>query len=332
MQTEENNSLPFVQVTQAMLATCPASFFSNQALRALAQTSQSYHQLASEELRQRAAKTLLTHILKGEQNEAKVMIKTNPHLLTIRSSATDYSGRTIIATPFQAAIGAGDKPMWQMMLPYFDGLEVGEALRQFNEQFPNGIEEDDTAEDLIPHYNAIARAIINDEDLGQSAIKAFREYISAQKEIHQGRHFNFQHIVAAHQAYVDNFDALKNWNNRDLFWQKVVGYAQRQMTTFDAQVHCSGIKSVLDNGDKFVRTLSLANGGQVFPTTDFNRLGFDFALFSYFEWCSGSLAIERGFIHETALIVGIFKELCRAKTDELAGLKESLGHGVRYQP
>ncbi|HFD2232710.1 TPA: hypothetical protein ACF9YZ_002373 [Legionella pneumophila] len=54
----------------------------------------------------------------------------------IKAKAKDYSGRTILGTAFQAAIGAGDKPMWEMMLPYFAGLEKGEALRQFHEQFP----------------------------------------------------------------------------------------------------------------------------------------------------------------------------------------------------
>jgi hypothetical protein len=42
--------------------------------------------------------------------------------------------------------------MWEMMLPYFESLEQEEALRQFNEQFPNGIEETPASE-LIADYN-----------------------------------------------------------------------------------------------------------------------------------------------------------------------------------
>lgn len=258
------------------------AFFSNKDLATLSQTSKAMKKLVSEELDKRIAKIakkLLTHVVLGEQDKAEAMIKANPKLLSIKTSAIDYSGRTIIATAFQAAIGAGDKPMWEMILNY---LEQGEALRQFNEQFPNGIEDDVSAEELKPYYNNIASAIINDEDNGISAIEAFRKEITAKKEITQGKHFNFGHLVAANQAYIDNFAALKNWNNRDLFWQKVIGYAQRQMSTYDAQVHCSGINSVLEDESEFSRTLSFSNGGEFFPLSCDSGLGFEFGTYSYF--------------------------------------------------
>ncbi len=76
------------------------------------------------------------------------MIQANPKLLLVKSQTKDYSGRTIIATPFQAALGAEDERMWEMMKPYFSTLEDlgaidsarGEIKRQFDEQFPEGIE------------------------------------------------------------------------------------------------------------------------------------------------------------------------------------------------
>ncbi len=131
-------------------------------------------------------------------------------MLLIKSKAVDYSGRIIIGTAFQAAIGTGDKPMWEMMLPYFEGLEQGEALRQFDEQFLNGIEDEISAEEIKDYYNAIALAIINDENHGLSVIEGFRKEITCQKEITQGKHFNLQHLIAAYQAYIDNFNILGN--------------------------------------------------------------------------------------------------------------------------
>ena len=44
-------------------------------------------------------------------------------------------------TPFQAAIGAQDERMWQIMLPYFRELGEdgqGEALKQLKQQFRDG--------------------------------------------------------------------------------------------------------------------------------------------------------------------------------------------------
>src|SRR5437764_7250617 len=147
-----------------------------------------------------------------------------------------------------------------MMLPYFEGIEAGEALRQYCEWFPEGIE-DTPASALQADYNAIALAIVADEDKGLSVIEQFRIDINSQKEIRQGKHFNCQHLIAAYQAYIEHFDALGNWNNLDLFWQKVIGYVQRQLTAYDAQVHCSGIHSVLDNKNNFSRGFHFANGG-----------------------------------------------------------------------
>ncbi len=257
------------------------SFFTNKDLANLSLTSKTLGSVVFSELNQREAQKLVTHVVQGEQDKAQAMIEKNPELLLIRSEAKDYSGRTIIGAAFPAALGAGDKPMWEMMLPYFESLEQGEALRQFNEQFPNGIEETPASE-LKADYNVIALAIINDEDNGLSVIEGFRKKITSQKEITQGKHFNLQHLIAAYQAYIDNFNTLATWSNRDLFWQKVIGYVQRQMTAYDAQIHCSGVKSVLDNEKSFSRTFKFCNGGEFFPLVPEVGLGFNFACFSYY--------------------------------------------------
>lgn len=250
----------------------------------LSLSSRTLYAVAKPELKRRAVThKLLKHVLLGEQTEACAMIKANPKLLLIKAEAKDYSGRTIIATPFQAAIGAGDKPMWEMMLPYFEGLEPKEALRQFHEWFPKEINYTPASE-LQPSYNALALAIIHDEDHGQSAIEAFRITISAQKEIRQGNHFNLQQLIAAYQAYIDNYDALGTWANRNLYWNQVISYVLRQMTTYDAQVYCSGARYTVDNDeDAFSRTLEFDTGEKFFPLQDGAGLGFDFGCCSNYN-------------------------------------------------
>ena len=87
------------------------SFFTTGALANLSVTSKTLDSMVFSELEQREAQKLVTHVVRGKQDEAEAMIKTNPWLLLIKSKAVDYSGRTIVGTAFQFAIGAGDKPM-----------------------------------------------------------------------------------------------------------------------------------------------------------------------------------------------------------------------------
>ncbi|HBC0466973.1 TPA: hypothetical protein K0O58_000523 [Legionella pneumophila] len=303
------------------------SFFINKDLANLSLTSKTLNGVVCSELNQRAAQKLLTHVVKGEQDKAQAMIEKNPGLLLIKSKAVDYSGRTIVGTAFQAAIGSGDKPMWEMMLPYFECLEQGEALRQFQGQFPSGIEETPAAE-LKAYYDAIALAIIHDEDHGLSVIERFRKKITCQKEITQGKHFNLQHLIAVYQAYIDNFHALGNWNNRDLFWQKVIGYVQRQMTAYDAQIHCSGVvRCFLDKESSFSRTFELSNDKELFPLQIDSGLGFDFACYSYYSarpLDSGSHNVLPSPLNEYWIWI---EKLCGEKRMHLLDLESRLSKG-----
>lgn len=248
------------------------NFFDNKDLGHLASASRTFYPVVKEAQEQR----LLSHVIQGRQLAAQAIIEVNPSLLLVKSKAVDYSGRTIIATPFQAALGAGDKPMWEMMLKF---MEPEEALRQFREWFPNGIEE--APAKLSIDYEVLANAIIGSDDGGLLAIQQFRNVITSQKEITYGAHFDLRHLLAAYQAYLNHFDALgPDWAKRDLFWKQVIGYVQRQMTAYDAQIHCSGVQSVLDNAQQFSRNLKFDNGQDFFPAGSDSGLGFDFACYS----------------------------------------------------
>ncbi len=308
------------------------SFFTNKDLANLSLTSKPLSSVAFYELHQRVAQILLTHVVKGEQNKAESLIGKNPGLLLIKSRTEDYSGRTIIGTAFQAALGAGDTPMWEIMLPYFNRLEREEALRQFDEQF--GTTSDF---DLRIDYNALAFAIINNEDKGLSMIEGFRKKITSPKKITQGNHFNLQHLSAAYRAYIDNFDALGNWDSRDFFWQKVIGYVQRQMTAYDAQIHCSrtkDISNILTTEKSFERRLDLTNGGNFFPLTIDSGLGFDFTVYGYARASSWTTRMPKKNLTLSAAKSSIkFIELFfRAKTDVLARLRMSLEQKMFYKP
>ena len=121
-------------------------FFNSASLAALSRTNLALCKAFSS----KATERLLQHVVYGEEDEAMEMLKANPELLLIKSNVQDYSGRTIVATPFQAAIAAEDERMWEMMEPYFDKLEtkgkiesaLAERKAQFDAQFPASIEDE----------------------------------------------------------------------------------------------------------------------------------------------------------------------------------------------
>jgi hypothetical protein len=286
-----------------------------------AQTSTTLQNAFQARLDKETAAQLGQYIVHGDEDNAKKMLEANPRLLLQTVTVEDYSSRTITGTPYRLALGAVDKTMWQMMMPYFDGLEEGEALKQFKSQFPSGIV-DTPANQLQPMYDALAQAIINDEDGGTKAIEAFRVEITKNDNITTGKHFNEQHLVAVLNAYVENFDALGTWDNRDKFWCQVVGYVQRQMPTNTAQAHCYGLSRVNDNGGVLLsRSLDYRYGGGSFPSFESSAgLGFDFGL--AVMW-GGPLEGLQG-RPDTGWASRIFDKLCKSKSASLNGLQESL--------
>ena len=114
-------------------------FFNTPSLSSLSHTSKSLHTTVSSEIKARAVQ-LVQYVVLGEEEKAKTLVSECPELLFYKAEVEDYSGRTIIGTAWQAALGAEDLTMCEMLLPYFNFLEKGEALRQFDEQFSEGLE------------------------------------------------------------------------------------------------------------------------------------------------------------------------------------------------
>ncbi|MDP3268430.1 MAG: hypothetical protein Q8M40_05210 [Legionella sp.] len=305
------------------------NFFTSKNLAVLSLTSKTLRNFALPEQNLRAAQKLLTHVILGEQIEAETMIKHNPELLLIKSRSKDYANRTIIATPFQAAIGAGDKPMWSMILPYFKDLEKTEASQQFQEQFPNEIKDEISADKLIENYNKIALAIINDDNSYFSLMEKFRKEFTLTKVIKQGSHFNLQHLIAAYQAFINNLNNFNTQDKKDLFFKQIIGYVQRQLTAYDAQILCSGIKKVLDDETFFERKLDLYKGKVFFPLIDNSGLGYDFACISYFE----GEAKEKSILPANVAggwrgVIKLLSKLDDTKTKALSELERTLCHNL----
>lgn len=250
-------------------------FFATPTLSTLARTSTAMWEIFIDELSTR--EKLLTFVILGKQSEAEALIKKKPNLLLSEAKATDYSGTTFITTPFRAALSCGDKLMWEMMLPY---LGQKEASKQFHEQFPSGVEDNISTEDLKQTYDTLAKKIINNQAQHLSIIETFRNELSSNRVITQGETFNLQHLIAAYQAYIDNYDALTDKNVKKIFWRNIIGYLQRNMSSYDIQVLNSGIEEVLKNNsiDRLLFDYS-----DIYPLSPNSGLGFEFA-YAFLKW------------------------------------------------
>ena len=281
--------------------------FPTQELSRLACSHPFFHNPLKEELIEREAAKLLQHVLSGEIDKAELMINRNPSLLLQRVGAIDASKRTILATAFQAALGAEDSLMWEMMKPYFElipalivqstqkslnitELARQEMLKQFEQQLPSDLDDEGLKKatglvNLTGLYNKLAQRFASaiDDDAVDNIITEFRKTVNMNGQtIESGKHFNMLHLVAALKVYYSNYTNLATQSKRDTFWVKVIGFIQRQMPTNFVQAHCSGLKNVEINPANLKRSVRLHDGTNVFPLDDIEdkRLGFEFALLS----------------------------------------------------
>lgn len=218
-------------------------------------------------------RTLIQHILQGNEKKAQEMLEDSPKLLLQSSRERDYSGRLISGTPFRVALGAGDRRMWEMMEPYFDVLEQNneiesaheEKREQFNDQFPDGVFTT-PAKTQQEYYNSLVAEFSKDPT---RALGRFKEKFREKSVVVEtGRHFNLNELVAAYMTYLRNFEILKDYKKQRgsyLFFAQVIGFLQRQLPTIDAQVLCSSMNKVLENPTQFERTLKTDDDLDLFP-------------------------------------------------------------------
>jgi len=320
-----------VELTNHMASFLPIKDAAN-----LSRTASTMLWLKEEYVDTIAVQKLLTHVVRGEEEQALKMIKANPRLLLIPSEAIDYSGRTIKGTAFQAALGAEDHIMAQKILEGFGEEGKAIALEQLNAQYPEGIDAAvannlETAYDFTDLINVI---ISGDEDACNNALEQFRSDMTTPKEITTGMHFNMQHLINAYEAYTNNFDRLANWENRNLFWVKVIGFIQRQMTANYAQYYCTGLYGVVEENMPPMRDLKLYDGRPFYSAL----LGVDFAI--YVELGDAPVARCGGYCFQrgTAAVQDLrgqsrgLTNLCETKTSRLTELREQLGRCGTYQP
>lgn len=286
VNADANGDSLLEQLPTELLQGSIAQYFSDADLCSLSQASITMFFTYRDSL----AKTLLSHVVKGEEAEALKMIDAHPRLLLIPSKAiaTDYSGRSYQGfTPFQGALLSHDFTLWRKMEPYFDKLPEGQAekARQFKEIFPEGLPQQH-------HYdfNTLVQVISNTSDADIMTVlrkenndtpicQAFNDFRAtftaiAMKETF----FNPSHLIKALEVYINQSNTWSS-HKRDLFWRQVVGYVQRFLPACYAQAILQGLYSIVEEIKPLERLLNYQFSSiSYYPLTESSGLGFDFGI------------------------------------------------------
>ncbi|EKD70420.1 MAG: hypothetical protein ACD_46C00539G0008 [uncultured bacterium] len=284
------------------------------------------------ELADKAAAKLLEHVLKGEKQAVIDILNKYKHpallFLFRKAIAKDYSGRTINASPYQAALGAEDTDMLVMMETYFDKITDGrkQALKQYKEQFPNGVKNARCDFNFRPLITVIKNDIFANHQPNETTkkeLQKFQDYFTpkATDVIKTGKHFNMNALIKAFEIYNQNYGSGSWWSEdqSSLFWRQVIGYLQRLVPACYAQAFCQGLYNVVEEKKPLVRDFKLDNGAVYYPLDrdHTSLLGKDFGVYSF--GC-GRRERECG----QGGCSNALKKLCPAKAAELRKFKTRL--------
>lgn len=248
----------------------------------------------------RKTQKLLNHVVRGEHDAVKAMLKRDMSLIFKRGFVTDCSGRTFEnISAFEYALWALDKHMWTAMIACIPQNEEGrEVFAQ-----------------LIAQYNKV--------DIIGVTYRLNRKVITEQ-------HFDFNNtIIKALQTQVNLLNAQwnKNWEDINNHWRESVGGAQKRLPMHVVDEYCSNVsfypvpqfRLKPESAKQFYNWINEKNEGWF---CNDSNLAIQFAIYKGSGSCwgraqsDGPRAVLRDLDAMTAL--------CQVRTEDFINLKSQL--------
>ena len=260
------------------------------------------------------AALLANLILCGEEKdveEALVIVKKKPDLLTAQCIATDPLKRRVLGTPLQIAAMAGDVNLRKGEIKEEENRGLVERLKDAaclsDEEVTYQLKEVLTSNEAVAENEKRNQRILN-------AIRAFGEGIIKAKEKYEGNDFvglqalchafieqlendltlNLNEVIKlgyifdltilqkAAEWFRHNIKRFEGWSSiqSDVFWVNGFGKLQSKLSSRDAQIINVGICGLVDTKKIPMRSLRNENGSHYFYNSS-SRLGLDFFLGYY---------------------------------------------------
>ncbi|MCW8410123.1 F-box protein [Legionella sp. PATHC035] len=207
-----DNKFEFLGQLPKDMAIETASHLTTPNLIRLSMVSKGYSTFFEPLLEQRkTVQKFIHHVVRGEYDAVKEMLKKDYRLMVKRDQVTDCSGRTFeFISGFEYALWALDKHMWTMMLDCLPENEQGQQVLL----------------QLLSQYNKVdSEGVI---------------YRLDEKKITE-KHFDFANIIIKKlQKLVDSMNAPGNNNYfNDHQWRVCVGGAQKLLPMHIIDEYCS---------------------------------------------------------------------------------------------
>lgn len=269
---------------------------------------------------------LVQYIAHGDMTKSEELLREHPALLktllTEKVTVIDYSRRKVKQkTAFQAALCAMDDELCAMLAQYMTKEDIAS---QYQAIFPKGHEayfQDQKSFDFSQIVETISKSSADDVkkaldlELPNTTalwqkLEQFRTDFGTQSC--QEQVFNPQHLIKAFELYDSHYDSW-NDNQKDLFWQQVIGYVQRFLPANIAMDFAQGLYSRVEAKQKSKRSFEFTcSSGSIFPL--------DFATLSGlgYEYAGGASA--RGCRWRRGAGLVLCQSLCQAKKAVLGEL------------
>jgi hypothetical protein len=218
--------------------------------------------------------------------------------------------------------------MIQLLLSYNDKPEQTAALSawSFYEMKINANEEEEIV--IPPAYVDIIQSmmtVFTQETFTENkccattedALSQFYEMLLPEHAVRFDGYFDIELLLyAAYKMYDDHFDDFLNWEQRNAFCIRVIGFIQSLLSPETAKIFCAGLYYVVEENRKIsdrATSLKLLGGESFYRLSRESRAGLGFYFIA--DWVGfWSPTVRRGAAYDALRWgAGVLEKLCRAK-------------------
>ncbi len=265
-------------------------YLNNADLSNLSKTCRTLSIFTQPERSKRALSLLLASVIDDKREMVHRILASHPALLLktphyLPFIESQYTWQKFFAeSPLKIALIRNQVEMIKVMLPYLQRLDLGDVMQQWEQA-----EEEIKLQKTTYNFDTLIAAINTSGQDMEDALQAFRDAVLPKDTIALNNYYNIEALLrAAHKAYHNKFNNFTDWDQRDIFSVKVIGFLQSLVTPEVAQLFCEGLYDVVREGRPIrgrAASLKLLNG------VDFYRASCDSVEgLGYQYLCSGAAA------------------------------------------